>query len=140
MIERKLVDRYRVLVRWDGPRHPAFGTYSARLQSFEETWPHPNHSAEAFSEAGFFYTAIDLRISAANNGTHSILHPHISIFHILTGFSDETRCFHCGVGLKGWQPTDDPWRQHGTWFPNCVYISYVREVSVHRDKHKCTLV
>ena len=94
------MDRYRVLVRWDGPRHPAFGTYSARLQSFQETWPHPNHSAEAFSEAGFFYTAIDLRISAANNGTHSILHPHISIFHILTGFSDETRCFHCGVWLK----------------------------------------
>ena len=140
MLERQLADRYRMLVRWDGPRHPAFGTYSARLQSFEKTWAHPNLSAEAFSEAGFFYTGIDLCISVANNSTHSILHPHITIFHIHTEFNDETRFFHCGGGLRGWQPTDDPWRQHGTWFPNCVYIRYVREGNVQRNKQKCTLM
>ena len=92
-----------MLVCWYGPRHPVFSTYIARLQSFDKNWLHPNHSAEAFSSAGFFYTGIHIFITAAKNGTHSTLHLHISIFHILTGRTDETRCFQCGGGLRGWQ-------------------------------------
>ena len=140
MLERKLADRYRMLVRWDGPRHPAFGTYSARLRSFGKTWTHPNYSAEAFSSAVFFCTVIHICISAAKNGTNSILHPHITIFHILTGRNDETRCFHCGGGFKDWQDTDDPWSEHGAWFLNCVYIRYIRQGNVQPSKQKCTLM
>ena len=122
MLERKLADRYRMLVRWDVPLLPVFGTYSARLLSFDKNWPHPNHSAEAFSSAGFFYTGIHICISAAEIGTHSTLHPHITIFHILTGRIVETRCFHCGGGLRGWQLTDDPWSENVCMVPElCLY-------------------
>ncbi len=140
VLERTLGDRYRIVVRYDGPRHPAFGTYSARLRSFEKTWPDRNHNAEAFSAAGFFYTGIDLCISAANNGTHSILHPHITIFHILTGLNDENKCFHCGGGFRGWQDNDDPMSEHGAWFPNWVYICYILQGNVYPSKQKCTLM
>ena len=139
VLERTLAGRYRMLVRWDGPRHRAFSTYSARLRSFE-TWPHQNQSAEAFSAAGFFYTGIDLCISAANNGTHSILHSHITIFHILTGLNDETRCFLCGGGFRGWKDNDDLMSEHDAWFPNCVYIRYIRQRNMQPSKQKCTLL
>ena len=89
ILERELADRYRMLVRWDGPRHAAFSIYSVRLRSLDKTWSHPNHSAEAFSAAGFFYRGIYLCITAATNGIHSTLHPHITIFHLLTGRNDK---------------------------------------------------
>jgi hypothetical protein len=61
MLERSLAERYRALVQWDGPKHPAFNTYSAQLQSFDKTWPH--HNAEAFSAVGFFCTGTELNIT-----------------------------------------------------------------------------
>ena len=122
MLELKLVDSYSMLVRWYGPRHPVFCTYIARLRSFDNNWPHPNHSAEAFSSAGFIYTGIHICITAAKNGSHITLHLHIRIFHILTERTDETRCFQCGGGLRGWQVRDDPWSEHVRMVPElCLY-------------------
>ena len=37
------------------------------------------------------------------------------------------RCFHCGGGLKNWQPDDDPWVEHGRWFPRCAYLAAQRD-------------
>jgi hypothetical protein len=54
MIEDSLAERSRALVRWDGPKHPAFNTYNARLRSFEKGWPNRHNNAELFSAAGFF--------------------------------------------------------------------------------------
>jgi hypothetical protein len=54
MLEHSLAERYRALVFWDGPKHPAFNTYNARLRSFDKGWPHHQHNAELFSAAGFF--------------------------------------------------------------------------------------
>ena len=67
---------------------------------------------------------VDLCISAAKHGTHAALHPHLTIFHILTGLNDEIRCFHCGGGFKGWQhrrSVERAWRM----VPElCIYPLY----------------
>jgi hypothetical protein len=47
-------ERYRALVRWDGPKNPEFGTYNARLRSFDKGWPYNRRNAKLFSAAGFF--------------------------------------------------------------------------------------
>jgi hypothetical protein len=61
MLEHSLGEHYRSLVRWDGPKHPAFNTYNARLLSFDKAWPHQN--VEVFSAAAFFYTGLNLTIA-----------------------------------------------------------------------------
>ena len=57
-LERALADHYimhRALVRWDGPRDPAFNTYSAGLRSFDKAWPRDSKpTAETLCAAGFF--------------------------------------------------------------------------------------
>ena len=31
-------------------------------------------------------------------------------------------CFHCGGGLKNWEPTDDVWVEHAKWYPSCPFV------------------
>lgn len=38
------------------------------------------------------------------------------------GKNDEVICFHCGVGLKNWEESDDPWEQHAYWGKNCLFL------------------
>jgi hypothetical protein len=65
MLQHSLAERYRALVRWDGPKHPAFSTYNERLRSFEKGWPYRPHNAKLFSAAGLFYSGMDLTITLA---------------------------------------------------------------------------
>lgn len=76
------------------PKHPEYASYEARLCTFE-TWPKAmSQTKEELAEAGFFYT----------------------------GNGDQTLCFHCGGGLRDWEPDDDPWEQHAKWFDYCSYL------------------
>lgn len=43
-------------------------------------------------------------------------------------------CFHCGNHLVDWQPSDRPFEEHGYWFPNCVYIRYIKGPAF---QHEC---
>lgn len=36
--------------------------------------------------------------------------------------SDHVNCFHCGSGLRNWEPEDDPWVEHARWFPQCRFL------------------
>jgi baculoviral IAP repeat-containing protein 7/8 len=40
----------------------------------------------------------------------------------LPGKGDQTICYHCGVGLKDWVETDDPWVEHALWSSKCTYV------------------
>ena len=132
-LERERARIYRMMTCWDGPRYPAFSSYISRLCSFaNKSWPHPKRSPSSFSAAGFFYTGKVLCVSNATLNiyyyvlVHSTLHSPLSTYHLLTGHTDETRCFHCGGGFRGWLGDDDcPWQEHIKWFPNCVYVRYV---------------
>ena len=42
------------------------------------------------------------------------------------GVADSVRCFFCAVGLRNWDPEDDPWVEHARWSPKCAYILEVK--------------
>lgn len=66
------------------PAHPEYRSNVSRLASFEH-WPkHTPQKKEVLASCGFFYT----------------------------GLGDRTLCYQCGLGLKDWEPTDNPWEQH----------------------------
>ncbi|XP_043681230.1 putative inhibitor of apoptosis [Vespula pensylvanica] len=86
------------LGRTKGPLHPDFVSYDARLKTFD-TWPRSMpQTKEHLAHAGFHYT----------------------------GNGDQTLCYHCGGGLKDWEPEDDPWEEHAKWFPKCCYLLMVK--------------
>ncbi|XP_014228800.1 death-associated inhibitor of apoptosis 1-like isoform X1 [Trichogramma pretiosum] len=80
------------------PDFPDYASYEARLQTFAD-WPTSiAQTKEQLADAGFFYT----------------------------GTGDQTTCYHCGGGLKNWEPQDDPWVQHAKWFSTCFYVRLVK--------------
>ncbi|XP_043496224.1 putative inhibitor of apoptosis [Polistes fuscatus] len=80
------------------PVHPEYISYDARLRTFD-TWPlSMPQKKDQLANAGFFYT----------------------------GKGDQTLCYHCGEGLKDWEPQDEPWEQHAKWFPKCYYLLMVK--------------
>ncbi|XP_043669528.1 E3 ubiquitin-protein ligase XIAP-like isoform X1 [Vespula pensylvanica] len=97
------------------PRPPAYPKYvnlESRLRTFD-TWPKslPPYKEE-LADAGFFYT----------------------------GREDQTLCFHCGGGLKDWEPEDDPWDQHSKWFSKCYYLLVVKgEEYVNTVTQQCVV-
>ncbi|CAB3365722.1 Hypothetical predicted protein [Cloeon dipterum] len=38
------------------------------------------------------------------------------------GDGDKVLCFHCGLGLMDFAPTDDPFEEHAKWNPICTYV------------------
>lgn len=81
-----------------GPSHPEYASYDARLRTFD-SWPKSMpQTKECLADAGFYYT----------------------------GKGDQTLCYHCGGGLKDWEPNDDPWEQHAKWFTKCYYLLMVK--------------
>ena len=45
------------------------------------------------------------------------------------GVSDHVLCFSCDGGLKNWEPNDDPWTEHETWFGQCPYLNLMKNES-----------
>ncbi|XP_052807380.1 baculoviral IAP repeat-containing protein 7-A-like [Mya arenaria] len=41
---------------------------------------------------------------------------------VYTGVGDSVRCYHCGGGLRNWEPGDDPMEQHAKWYPTCQHV------------------
>ncbi|KYQ54909.1 Apoptosis 1 inhibitor [Trachymyrmex zeteki] len=76
------------------PKHPEYASYAARLASYDR-WPKAmSQTKEELATAGFYYT----------------------------GSGDQTLCYHCGGGLRDWEPNDDPWVEHAKWFEYCPYL------------------
>ncbi|XP_078612898.1 baculoviral IAP repeat-containing protein 7-like isoform X2 [Branchiostoma floridae x Branchiostoma japonicum] len=78
----------------EAPKFPQMVAETLRLSTYH-TWPHTWLTPAELAQAGFFYT--------------------------LKG-GDSARCFHCGGGLKNWQPGDDPWVEHARWYPMCKFV------------------
>ena len=90
---------------------------------------------------------------AAQTNIYSITVPSTLLYHLITGHADDTRCFHCGGGFRGWLgDNDDQWREHLKWFPNCVYVRFVMDGNEllpafsdggddsNVSTHRCTIV
>ncbi|KAM4808284.1 baculoviral IAP repeat-containing protein 1-like [Rhinophrynus dorsalis] len=66
----------------------------SRLQSFTD-WPfYARIQPDKLSIAGFFFT----------------------------GRRDTVQCFSCKGCLGNWEETDDPWKEHAKWFPECCFL------------------
>lgn len=78
------------------PRYPLYLTYSARKASYKD-WPVNLKTAEEMADGGFFH-------ATSSNG------------------NDCVRCFQCGIGLRNWDPEDDPWVEHARWSSKCCYL------------------
>lgn len=77
-----------------GLKHPNMCITSTRLQTFKN-WPNKDMvDIESLVNAGFFYT----------------------------GKQDHVRCFHCGIGLRNWEPEDDPMVEHARWSSRCGFV------------------
>lgn len=50
----------------------------------------------------------------------------MQFFCDVTGYADCLRCFYCGIGLKSWEPGDDPCRVHASWRPECAYLRVIK--------------
>lgn len=88
-------------------KYPEYKFYEVRLRTFEY-WPTCfKQNPQELSRAGFYYT----------------------------GRGDQVLCYSCGVGVKDWEPDDDPWEQHAIWYPNCNHLhevkgsKYVQEIT-----------
>ncbi|XP_065340490.1 baculoviral IAP repeat-containing protein 7-B-like [Cloeon dipterum] len=80
---------------WCKPSNTRFVTLKSRLDSFSGFWPkNLRQNPHDLACAGFFYT----------------------------GRGDRVICFHCNLGLKDWDPNDDPFIQHCKWNSNCQYL------------------
>ena len=43
-----------------------------------------------------------------------------------TGTGDSVRCFYCGVTLRNWRQTDDPWETHVRFRFSCDYVIFIK--------------
>lgn len=41
---------------------------------------------------------------------------------IFSGVKYYVRCFNCGVILKDWETTDNPWKEHALFSPGCTFV------------------
>ncbi|XP_067634439.1 baculoviral IAP repeat-containing protein 5.2 [Eurosta solidaginis] len=40
---------------------------------------------------------------------------------------DTVTCYVCNKTLDGWEPTDDPWKEHAKHAPQCNFVKYGRK-------------
>ncbi|WAR09229.1 BIR7B-like protein [Mya arenaria] len=80
------------------PKYPQYALASRRTASFtgaSTPWPADAHvKVEDLVDAGLVYT----------------------------GVQDSVRCYHCGGGLRNWEPGDDPMVEHAKWYPACHHV------------------
>lgn len=74
--------------------YPTFSSIWTRLNTYSDWPPGLHQKPKVLSEAGFFYTQ----------------------------FNDRVTCFQCGGSLNKWETDSDPWVQHAFWFPHCHYL------------------
>ncbi|XP_069818939.1 baculoviral IAP repeat-containing protein 1-like [Dendropsophus ebraccatus] len=75
-------------------RRSIFEDENVRLESFKK-WPTDSKGdPAAIARAGFYYT----------------------------GRRDIVQCFSCAVCLGQWEESDDPWKEHTKWFPDCPFL------------------
>ena len=44
----------------------------------------------------------------------------------ISGYGDSVLCHSCGIGLRHWEPVDDPWIEHARWRPLCEFVRSVQ--------------
>ncbi|XP_062606047.1 baculoviral IAP repeat-containing protein 7-like [Saccostrea cucullata] len=79
-------------------KHPKYASRPARMASYANFLRNIKQHPADMTEAGFYYA----------------------------GFADCCRCYHCGIGLRNWDPEDNPWIEHARWSMECPYILKIK--------------
>lgn len=76
------------------PKYKQYAVKHVREASYVNFPSHVTQTPNELAEAGFFYS----------------------------GKEDVVFCYHCGQGLKSWDPDDNVWVEHARWAPHCVHV------------------
>lgn len=76
------------------PRHPRMKIYQDRLKTFHDYDKKSPLSKEVLCKAGFFFL----------------------------GNGDNVQCFNCGMKLRNWRASDDPFEGHAKISPKCPFV------------------
>lgn len=80
------------------PKYPQYANCFKRLETFKR-WPtYVPISVKMMVDAGLVYT----------------------------GVGDAVRCYHCGGGLRNWEPGDNPWCEHAKWYSTCPHVHFIK--------------
>ena len=128
---------------WEGPRYPAYNSRAARLRSYTE-WPHGlNPSPSSLSTAGFYFIGKRLNYFLHLYNVlvlHRHINPRLFDFQVTAIW---LAVFTAGV-LGECRTTDDEFIEHARWYPNCVFVRYIKGEEFIRDCQKsckaCTLM
>ncbi|XP_050418079.2 baculoviral IAP repeat-containing protein 3 isoform X1 [Patella vulgata] len=101
LVRKKLIDknnRPRNIKNNFPVLHPQFSKTEERLASFRH-WPKQYKPTKIqLTEAGFFYTGVVTKVV----------------------------CFCCGISVRDWEPTAEPWQQHALISPTCSFIKLIK--------------
>jgi hypothetical protein len=103
-----------------------YTTRMGRLRSYVN-WPHScsNLSPAALSNAGFFHSC-----NRRQTFSHTLILlnciQYPTLFNLTYRSGRWELMFSLWRGLRFWQMTDDPWKEHALWFPFCVFLRYVK--------------
>lgn len=104
-------------------KYPWYSRQSVRAQTFA-SWP-LKEQAYKLSEAGFFSPRTTISYKEQNK-TFIVCNILLAVsdcsFFCFTELDDLVRCFQCGVGLRNWDPEDEPWVEHARWMPQCPFV------------------
>ncbi|XP_059483620.1 baculoviral IAP repeat-containing protein 3-like [Neocloeon triangulifer] len=95
------------------PKNPSYASIHSRIKSFKN-WPKSmTQRPEDLAAAGLYYT----------------------------GIGDRVCCFQCGLGLKDWDSSDDPFVEHITWSSTCQYLMMKKGIKfIQKVMEKASLV
>lgn len=82
--------------KYSFPNFVEYYTYSSRLETFK-TWSVESPSKYTLAIAGFFSL----------------------------GESDKTQCYSCGLILKEWEKSDNPYKEHQKWNKDCTHLKSI---------------
>lgn len=89
--------------------------YEVRVQFPEDNAP----------ESAHIYTAVEQRLASFKSWpfyakTEPATLARAGFF--FTGRKDTVHCFSCKGCLGNWEESDDPWKEHAKWFPECGFL------------------
>lgn len=133
--------------------YPYYQSFERRIQRFKN-WT-GSVDPRLLARAGFFYTGMHVLICISELLCHSTFNlfrayfkhtlniylkkPYLNLFilcvYVHVDREDYVICFACGIGVKNWDSSCDPWSEHQKYKPKCPFLQtglkdYKREIEV----------
>jgi hypothetical protein len=98
--------------------HDAFAEFQIKQTIPEENWDGPINDSQMINCEDRLKSFTNWHKYSTNPTPTDLAKSGFSYCN----FGDKVQCFWCGIILKKWLQTDDPWCEHKKWSPNCPFI------------------